>query len=363
MTSILGYSQLLLEESLLPKERNGFVDTIRKNGEHLLGLINEVLDLSKIESGKFTLQKEYCLTGKFFEDVVSSLKIPAQEKKNCLEMLFKSDLPKVIYVDTLRLRQSLLNLVGNAIKFTHEGKVSVEVTMQEAKDRWRLVVVVTDTGIGIPPEMLEAVFRPFSQVDSSFSRKYGGTGLGLTITQKIAEAMGGTLLVESKEDKGSKFTFDVFVDRMDTARITQIEDGGGESSETFHGKISGVVLLAEDGRDNQRLLTHILERAGATVELAENGKEVLEKLALKSYGLVLMDVQMPIMDGLQTAAEIRRRKNSIPIIAVTAYAMQRDEGMCLKAGCDDFISKPIDSNLLLEKVAKWLKAGRSMHAC
>ena len=361
MTSILGYSQLLEDNNLAKTDREAFVGTIRKNSEHLLGLINEILDISKIESGRFVLQKEHCLTRKFFNDVISAMKATAQEKNLSLEISFKSDLPKLIYTDTLRLRQALLNLIGNAIKFTNHGGVKVEVEMQELRDRWKLTVVVSDTGVGIPADMLEAVFKPFSQADSSFTRRHGGTGLGLTITLRIAEAMGGRVEAQSAEDRGSRFTFQVYVDKVDSVKVRPASDIHALEGGKFEGRIDAKILLAEDGVDNQRLLTHILEHAGANVELAGNGQQVLEKLSANSYDLVLMDVQMPVMDGLQAAKEIRKKKNPVPIIAVTAYAMQRDEGMCLKAGCDDFISKPIDTDLLLRKIAKWTKAGRSPH--
>ena len=361
MTSILGYSQLLRDNNLAKTDREAFVETIHKNSEHLLGLINEILDISKIESGKFVLQKEHCLTRKFFDDVISLMKASAQEKHLSLDISFKSDLPKLIYTDTLRLRQALLNLIGNAIKFTNEGGVKVEVELHELKERWKLTVVVSDSGIGIPADMLEAVFKPFSQADSSFTRRHGGTGLGLTITLRIAEAMGGRMEVQSGEGKGSQFMFQVYVDKVESVKVRPASDIHLLEGGKFEGRIDAKILLAEDGADNQRLLTHILEHAGANVDVAENGLQVLEKLSGNSYDMVLMDVQMPVMDGLQAAKEIRKNKNPIPIIAVTAYAMQRDEGMCLKAGCDDFISKPIDAHILLRKVAKWKKAGRSQH--
>lgn len=362
MTSILGYSQLLQDEKLTKPERDGFIETIRKNSEHLLGLINEILDISKIESGRFVLQKEHCLTRKFFDDIISSMKGAAVEKNLDLQIEFRSELPKIIYTDTLRLRQALLNLIGNAIKFTQEGWVHVEVGMHELKDRWKMIVQVSDTGVGIPADMLEAVFRPFSQADSSFTRKHGGTGLGLTITMRIAEAMGGHVQVESAEGKGSKFIFQVYVDKVEAVKVKPSTELQTLDSGKFEGRLDARILLAEDGADNQRLITHILEHAGARVELAENGRQVLEKLDGHSFDVILMDIQMPGMDGLQAAREIRKRKNTIPIIAVTAYAMQRDEGMCLKAGCDDFISKPIDTNLLLRKIVKWQKAGRTSHS-
>jgi CheY-like chemotaxis protein len=233
--------------------------------------------------------------------------------------------------------------------------------MDELKERWKVIVTVSDTGTGIPPDKLEEIFRPFTQADTSFTRKHGGTGLGLTITQRIAEALGGEVTVRSELGKGSQFVLKCYVDKVDPVKIRPVHESQIGAVPSYEGKLSGRVLLAEDGFDNRRLMTLILERAGAKVEVAENGQVVLEKLGSAHYDLVLMDVQMPVMDGLQAATEIRKRKNMVPIIAVTAYAMQRDEGMCLKAGCDDFISKPIEPNVLLHKVAKWLKAGKSLH--
>ncbi len=370
MTAILGYSELLQSEFASKPGSEGAgesLSTIRRNAEHLLSIINDILDVSKIEAGKMTVERIPVRPDQVIHEVVSLMNVKSKEKGLKLEARFDSPIPEIINSDPLRLRQILTNLVGNALKFTSEGNVSIVACLT---DNGKIRIDVTDTGIGLSDESMHKLFDAFTQADSSTTRKYGGTGLGLRISKRLAEMLGGTITVSSKIGKGS--TFSVTIDAGDTRGIPMIPTGTlnvvrphGQSNALANANaasaisLTGVrILLAEDGPDNTRLIVHHLTRAGALVTAVENGKLAFEKLqdpsstsgdllAKPDFDLVLTDMQMPVMDGYALTRVLRNRGCELPIVALTAHAMTGDLEKCLAAGCSDYASKPIDRLKLL----------------
>ena len=361
MTAILGFTEVLLDAKLSSADRANAVHTVRRNGEHLLTLINDILDLSKIEAGKLGVERIRCSPIQIIAELQSLMQVRAVAKNLPLRMEFAGPLPETIETDPTRIRQILVNLVGNALKFTEVGSVRVVTSLVNADTALRLRFDVIDTGIGLTPEQIAGLFQPFAQVDVSHARKYGGTGLGLTISRRLARMLGGDIDIESQLGAGSQFS--VILPTGSLAGVPMLEDPAaalGALPETkadappapadrdLHGRI----LLAEDGPDNQRLITHLLEKAGAQVTLAENGQEALDA-ALEArdrgepFDVVLMDMQMPVMDGYQATTLLRRQGYAGPIIALTAHAMTGDREACLAAGCDDYVAKPIKHDTLI----------------
>ncbi|EAQ81981.1 ATP-binding protein [Blastopirellula marina] len=362
MTAILGFTENLLESpdygSL--EERNETLNTILRNGEHLLGLIDDVLDLSKIEAGRTEIQTELCSPGQIANEVIGILKKRAASRRLTLRIRCKTPIPAEIETDALRLRQILLNLVGNALKFTEKGGISLELSSTFGDvGRRMLRVRVEDTGPGIPSDQLEHIFEPFVQVDSTTSRSFGGAGLGLPISRRLAELLGGTLIVESTIGTGSAFTLSVPVGDIEgipfVESIDQCLKSHSQPSQDMPPRIDANVLLVEDSRDAQLLIRTILERAGAKVTLATNGVEALERMEIAEelalrYDVILMDMQMPMMDGYTATEKLRGLGCQIPIIALTAQAMEEDRQRCLDVGCTDYQSKPIHRKTLLKKI-------------
>ncbi|HLA85903.1 MAG TPA: PAS domain S-box protein, partial [Thermoguttaceae bacterium] len=366
MTAILGFAEVLRDSQLTQDERRTAVDTILRNGQHLLQLINDILDLSKIESGKMVLERIPCWPIEISRDVVSLLNLRATSKGLSLVLKFEGPIPEVIQTDPTRLRQILINLVANAVKFTETGGVRMVVRRVEEEGRTWLHWEVVDSGIGMTSEQVGRVFEPFTQADGTVTRKYGGTGLGLAISWRMAQAMGGTISVQSAPGHGS--TFCVAVPLETSADVRLVENpaewrpasSDAERSQTNDLKLTGRVLLAEDGRDNQRLIAFLLRKAGLQVAIADNGLIACEKVreAAESgtpYDLVLMDMQMPELDGYAAASRLRGEGFSLPIIALTAHAMADDRQKCVAAGCDDFATKPIQRADLLALVARYLR--------
>ncbi len=372
MTAILGFADLLLEQDQQSEETQESVETIRRNGQHLLSVINDILDISKIEAGKMQMEAVPTSVWTVAAEVVSLLRVRAAAKGIDLDLEFEGPLPRLVRSDPMRLRQILLNLLGNAIKFTEEGSVRL-VVREERLDSARpmLAFDVIDTGIGIEADRLSLLFQPFTQVDSSSTRRFGGTGLGLTISRRLARMLGGDIQVESEPEVGTRFT--VLLDPgplaeaeyltsleeaivADTPELTLQRKRPGPAS----GSLTGRVLLAEDGRDNQRLLTTFLRRAGLQVEVAGNGRVACEMLASEEnrggrFDLVLMDMQMPEMDGYAAARALRERGCTLPIVALTAHAMAGDRDKCLEAGCDEYATKPIDHRALIALIGECLR--------
>jgi PAS domain S-box-containing protein len=367
MTAIIGYAELLMDSSLPSADRVNALSTIRRNGEHLLSIINDILDLSKIEAGRMEVERIECVPTLIVGEVASTMRMRAKEKGLRFDIEIPGPVPAVIQSDPTRLRQILINLVGNAVKFTKEGSVRLVVSFQEppATEKHILRFQVIDTGIGITPEQMAGLFTPFGQADASTTRNFGGSGLGLVVSRRFAQMLGGDIHGESVQGQGSTFTFTVETGPVPVAqRVMRSHEScvaqiGKSVSGDVH--LSGRVLLAEDGRDNQLLLSAYLRKAGAHVEVADNGSIAVERvLAARAAGLpfdaILLDMQMPVVDGYTAAAQIRAHGIRTPIIALTAHAMPEDRAKCLHAGCSDYLSKPVHRDLLLKTVASCLGA-------
>lgn len=366
MNAIIGMTRITLDEDVTDDVRD-YVQTANDAAHSLLTLLNDILDFSKIESGKFTIEKKPFSLRTAIDETVKTLSTRAFEKG--LELAYHIDdvCPDHLIGDPIRLRQVLTNLIGNAIKFTDHGEVLIAV---EATRTWpqetRLQFFVRDTGIGIPEEDQRRILEPFTQVDATSTRQYGGTGLGLAICTELVQLMGGRMLVQSEVGRGSCFSFhlsferqaEVKAERDDPAAYDPLLDrrvpvASGHASRTRSGP-SLSVLLAEDTPANQKVVTTILRKRGHCVTVAQNGREAVELNGRQTFDVVLMDVQMPVMDGLQATSEIRKHERksdrSTPVIAMTAHAMRGDREMCLEAGMDAYLSKPINANRLIELV-------------
>jgi PAS domain S-box-containing protein len=357
MTAIIGYADLLTDYSLSHNDHDNYLAVIRRNGEHLLHLINDLLDFSKIEAGKLSVDPQPCNLPALVSEVMSVLRPRAIQRGLTLETCYRSEVPEQITTDGPRLRQSLVNLVGNAVKFTPQGQVTVDVSFLPAEldGQPALRFDVIDTGIGIAKEVLPKLFQPFVQADASTSRRYGGSGLGLAITHHLIELLGGQMNVESTPEKGSTFT--MVIPTGDLTRTKMVRDPAESVCPVDAFRFAptrdlvGVsVLLAEDGIDNQQLIELLLCQAGATVEIVENGRQAVEKALSRPFDVVLMDVQMPEMDGHQATRILRQQGYAGPILALTAHAMASDRERCLSAGCNAHLTKPIDRRQLIETV-------------
>jgi PAS domain S-box-containing protein len=366
MTAILGFTDILLDNSATDIAIEAG-QTIKRNGEHLLSIINDILDLSQIEAGKCNVGLQKCSPRQIASEVVGLMTVRADAKGLPLTWEVEGDVPETITTDPVRLRQILLNLVSNAIKFTEVGNVRIVLgSVPALKCNAKLTFDVIDTGIGISEEQLGLLFRPFSQADNSSTRRFGGTGLGLAISKRMAEMLGGDILVRSSLGQGSAFSLSIVIGNLDGALMTRVPDKPSAAKETAvnsEPRLTCRILLAEDGPDNQRLISYLLRKAGAEVTGAENGQIACE-LALAAqeagnpFDLILMDMQMPVMDGYEATRELRNAGYEGPIIALTAHAMQDDRQKCLDAGCDDFITKPIDPRSFVESLGAWTETGR-----
>jgi len=365
MTAILGFNELLATEGNLqgaPPERVNAIHTIRRNGEHLLNLINDILDISKIEAGKLEVETIRCSPTEIVAEVVSLMRVRAETAGLELVLEYDGAIPDTIESDPTRLRQILLNLVGNAIKFTEEGKVRLRTRMLDDEEGEKLQFDVIDTGIGMDDDAQAKLFTPFTQADNSTTRRFGGTGLGLSISRQLAEALGGNITLTSTPEVGSTFSLTVATGSLEG--IVLHDDPGEALQERLQNATEAQattldchVLVAEDGPDNQALLSFFLKKAGAEVTLAENGKIAAQK-ALKAeqagepFDVILMDMQMPVLDGYGATRALRKRGYKRPIIAITAHAMSGDRQKCIDAGCDDYTTKPIDRRKLVELIAE-----------
>jgi signal transduction histidine kinase/ActR/RegA family two-component response regulator len=365
MTAILGYTELLAEDGDLnsaPQRRLDYIQTIRRNGEHLLTIINDVLDLAKIEAGKLSIETIACSPSQILEDVRSLMQVRAIGKRIGLELVYATALPERIHTDPTRLRQVLMNLVGNAIKFTETGNVTMRAALRQ-QPRPMLAIEICDTGIGMSPEQLSRLFGAFEQADASTTRRFGGSGLGLRISLRLAAMLGGDIQVASEVGVGSTFTLLLPTGALDDIALVTPGDRnpGNDKPATAEARIQldGMrVLLAEDGTDNRKLISHILRRAGARVSVVENGRQLLESLLggrldgpldpAPEVDLIVTDMQMPEMDGYTATRMLRARGCELPIVALTAHAMADAEQGCIDAGCDAYASKPIDKAHLLQ---------------
>ncbi len=359
MTSILGYADLLMSHEWPPSERREHLQVIQRQGNNLLTIINDILDLSKIEAEQIELERIDCSPSEVVEEVRSLLQVHANEKNLGLDTTYSYPLPKTIRTDPVRLRQILVNLVGNAIKFTEQGGVKVRVRYADQQMQFE----ITDTGIGMSEEEISRLFQPFTQADMSHTRRFGGTGLGLHISQKLAKLLGGLVEVRSEPGVGSTFTLTIHPGPLEDVEMESPTKVLPKTEEPvkrrkFHGRI----LFAEDVPEVQRFVQMNLQRAGLGVELAGNGEVAIEKaLASKAegkpYDLILMDIQMPEVSGFEATRRLRQEGWSGPIIALTAHAMTGDKERCLAAGCDDYISKPMTDEALFGTIGRYLGEG------
>lgn len=364
--AILGFAELLGKPNLSDDERKNVVATIQRNGSALLKIIDEILDLSKVEAGKVELEKVTVPLDSLLNDVHEMFAVKAKRKNLDLNISLVSSLPSKIETDPTRLRQLFVNLVGNALKFTQNGHVNVTVSWrQDDKEQDRRVgilrVDVTDTGIGIDQEKVNTLFKPFTQVDSSTSRKFGGTGLGLALSRQLAQAMGGNVWIEKSDVAGgSTFAFEVrSVMASDAQMILQLPENKehNEAEESYpNNYLAGMnILLAEDSEDNQVLIRYFLEQVGARVEITDDGKKAYDLAMGGDYDLVMMDIQMPVMDGYQAISLLRENKYKGAVIAITAHALKEDREHCLAIGFDNHVTKPIQGNVLVREVARYRK--------
>ncbi len=373
MTAILGFAEILREEMTGQQAPAAWLEhlrTVQSNGNSLLTIINDVLDLSKIEAGKLSVEKIDVSPAKLCDDVVTSLRPRAEQKGLQLLLVEETPLPERIAADPVRLRQILVNLVGNAIKFTERGDVVVRTAIDEREPAQpQLRIAVVDSGIGIAEEHMRRLFGAFEQADASTTRRFGGTGLGLRISRQLARLLGGDIEVASAPGVGSTFTVRIPTGPLhgilrgrttvSRARPSRLPDAGQGLAQALHGLR---VLVVDDGADNRRLLTAVLTRAGAiaeTVNGAEPAYARLGDIGAPAIDVVLMDVQMPEIDGLTAVRHLRTEGHTLPILAVTANAMQGDRERCLAAGCNGFATKPIDRQQLVVAVREAADAARA----
>jgi signal transduction histidine kinase/AmiR/NasT family two-component response regulator len=376
ITAVLGYTDLLLEQGLPDNERWNHLRTIRRNGQVLLELIDDILDISKIEAGKLAIDRIACSPSQILDDLSSLMKMRAENKGLSFTIDCDESLPDTILTDPTRLRQILVNLVGNAIKFTKSGQVRVVARLSATEDAEpAMEFVVTDTGIGMTPEQLKQIFQPFTQADTSTSRRFGGTGLGLTISKRLAIMLGGDIDVKTEPGKGSEFRVVVAIGPIKDIPLAQPSSAMASDAAKLRPKLNCRILLAEDGPDNQRLISLILKKAGAEVVIAHDGEKAVE-MALATFAgwgrrydddarpfdLILMDIQMPGMDGCQATQKLREQGYTGPIIALSAHATTHAAQQCLDAGCNDYLAKPIDREALLGKIAHYIEKAREEHA-
>jgi signal transduction histidine kinase len=376
MTAILGFLDLVREGcqrncEFGRREHQEHLATISRNADHLLRLLNDILDLSKIEAGKLEVERTSCTVIQLVADIASLMQVRANDRGLRFTTEFVGAIPERIESDPTRLKQILINLVGNALKFTAKGGVRLVTRFLPAATNAAggtepmLQFEVIDTGIGMSAEQLGKLFQPFSQADSSTTRRFGGTGLGLAITQRLATLLGGNITAESRPGSGSTFRVTVATGPVDGTAL--LDDAslampvGRETAAAAHQTDlrNCRVLLAEDGPDNQRLISAMLRKSGAEVEVAENGQVALEKAlaawqAGMGFDVLLMDMQMPVLDGYAATRILRREGYQGVIIALTAHAMSQDREKCLQSGCDDYASKPIDRRGLIETIQSHL---------
>jgi len=382
MTAILGYGEMLQDPELAPSARLECVQTIRRNGQHLLSIVNDILDISKIEAGRMTIEPRRTSLIELVADLASTTRLRAAEKGLTFDLYYATPVPEYIVTDITRLRQILMNLLSNAVKFTQRGGVSFTIEFAPAaqaagQNAGEAIIKfsVKDSGIGISPEQQRRLFAPFAQGDDSVTRRFGGTGLGLVISRRLSQLLGGDIIVASEPNRGSTFTVTIRCGGIELERLlinpSELEAASRRRTAPDHQKLAALpslrcrILVAEDGLDNQRLLKHILTSAGAEVMIVENGRLACEEIQRAEregtpFDLVFMDMQMPEMDGYTATRTLRAQGCTIPIVALTAHAIAGDRDRCLEAGCDEYLSKPVQRSVLLQTARQFGHAGDDM---
>ena len=356
LTAIIGFAETTLYGEQTKEQRLNSIRTIIRSGKHLLHTINDILDLSKVEANKLEIEYAYTSLTELIEDIEGLQRPNAEDKLLTFTVNYTYPLPEKIKVDELRIKQVLLNLCSNAIKFTESGYVEINIKCQGEK---AILFSVSDSGIGISKEQQKIIFKAYHQADSSTTRRFGGTGLGLSLSKLLVERMGGTLSVNSDEGKGSQFDFWLPCEKTDNIKMllsadNKVKEKPKSIEELATNNLSGHVLLAEDNVDNQDLFSIYLNRIGVEVSIVENGLLAVEAVEKNDFDLILMDMRMPVMGGLEAIEIIRKNGFEIPIVAVTANAMQEDKDNCYAVGCNDFLTKPIDSSKLIQTLGKYL---------
>jgi two-component system CheB/CheR fusion protein len=357
MTAILGYADVL-GRHLTDPDNLQCVETIRRNGQFLLEIINDILDLSRIEAGKLDVERRRFRPDEVVAEVCSLMEIRAHEKRLPLALEYDGEIPETVESDPTRLRQILVNLIGNAIKFTETGGVRLTVRFVPQEEKLRFDVA--DTGVGMSQEQQDRLFQPFTQADTSVTRRFGGSGLGLAICRRLTEMLGGEISFHSRLHQGSTFTFSIDTGPLEGVPLATpnkaLELSAEDDQETL--PLSCLALVVDDRRDIRYLAQHFLEQAGARVKTAQNGREAIDAIQAaqaqgEPFDVVVLDMQMPEMDGYEAASRLRAQGIQTPIIALTAAAMQGDRERCIQAGCDDYTSKPIHGARLVELVARY----------
>jgi len=358
MNSIVGFGEMLIDEDLTQHQRDS-VNTIRSSGRSLLNLIDDILDFSKIEAGQLDVEMIECSLESLLSSIKSMMMPLAAERSLDFQIIIGNDVPAQIKSDPCRLRQCLVNLINNAFKFTNQGHVYLRVCLPEETHRSFVKFDVEDTGIGIPQNRQQAIFESFMQADGSTSRKYGGTGLGLTVTKQLAELMGGDLALSSVPAEGSVFSLSIPIGMdmaeqpvLDTGHVGDQEADGPRAVNTT--QFSGHVLVAEDVQSSQVLMRLMLSKLGVEVVIAEDGHRAIEMALSQSFDLIFMDMQMPNMDGYEATGILRQKGHHTTIVALTANAMKGDSERCIDAGCDGYLTKPIDRRELFDVLAQYL---------
>jgi len=367
LAAIIGFSEILLENNKDPQQHEPLA-SICKNGSHLLKVINEILDLSKIESDKIEIEIIEVDIFELFAELESVTKIQASDKNICVKFINESPLPQFIQTDPVRLKQILFNLVNNAIKFTAEGVIRININFNEKSNKLHIDII--DTGIGISSDKMNKLFMPFSQADSSTTRQYGGTGLGLYISRQLISMLGGDIRVESVPGLGTKFCFNISTGKINPLTlVNNIADNVVKDRKlptphlktpVTHHNIHGNILMVDDVEDNRKLVKLLLANTSVQLTTAINGRDAIEAVRRHTFDLILMDIQMPIMDGIEATRRLRALGYTLPIVALTANAMAQEKPQCIDAGCDEFMTKPIERKLFYNILEKYLTSPQNL---
>ncbi len=361
MNAIIGFGEVLSEESLTDTQK-GYVKLMLDSGKHLLDLINDILDFSKVETGQMKAETIECNVPELLATVESLMNPVAKQKNLGFVVTCAPNTPEIIITDSAKIRQCLVNLVSNALKFTERGQVKLSAAPMTKEQKPFIEFQVVDTGIGIPSDKLDIIFNSFTQVDGSTARKYGGAGLGLTITRQLAKLMGGEVNVTSQEGKGSTFTLIVPADAANIehreyqhfAPAQAIKNDGHQEEATLNSQFTGRVLVVEDSRTNQMLVKVVLEKLGFVVTIAEDGFQAINAVNGQAFNLIFMDMQMPNMNGFDATKKLRNLGVKTPIIAMTASVTHEGQEQCMQVGCDDYTPKPIDKAHMVRVISKYI---------
>jgi signal transduction histidine kinase len=362
LNAIMGFTELLMDPSISLDEKHRSIVIVRRNGHQLLKIVDEILDISRVESGGLEIEKAELHLVDLINEVRALMSVQAEKRGVKLNFEMASRMPAVVFSDSTRLRQILVNIIGNAIKFTREGSVTVRSRFSQLSDGDSYVhLEVQDTGIGIDEAARERIFQPFSQADTSTTRLFGGTGLGLPLARRLARAMGGDVKIQSSQlGVGTTFAISIRVEVPDPCEwITRPQDedlsldvvAASDMEARLRGKR---ILLVEDAEDNQFLITQFLNRTGAILDVASNGEEGVRKALANPYEVVLMDIQMPLIDGYEATTRLRQAGFERPIIALTAHALNEERDRCLSKGCSGHLTKPISRQQLIDSLVHFV---------